>query len=47
VLLSNGAYMGSISLWIFFAASVFFAHKIRNNDTLFYRGTSIQGAAIF
>jgi hypothetical protein len=35
--------MGSISLWISFAASIFFAHKKTHNATPFYRGTCIQG----
>jgi hypothetical protein len=35
--------MGSISLWISFAASIFFAHKNTPNATLFCRGTCIQG----
>jgi hypothetical protein len=35
--------MGSISLWISFAASIFFAHKKTHNATLFYPGTRIQG----
>jgi hypothetical protein len=38
----NAAHMGSISLWISFAASIFFAHK-KHNATLFCRGTCIQG----
>jgi hypothetical protein len=42
----NAAHMGSISLWISFAASTVFAHKKTHNATLFYRGTCIQGAAI-
>jgi hypothetical protein len=39
----GNAHMGSISLWISFAASIFFAHKKMHNATLFYRGTCIQG----
>src|SRR5215475_2176083 len=39
----NAAHMGSISLSISFAASIFFAHKKTHNATLFYRGTCIQG----
>jgi hypothetical protein len=39
----NAAHMGSISLWISFAASIFFAHKKTHNATLFYRGTCIKG----
>jgi hypothetical protein len=39
----NAVHMGSISLWISFAASIFFAHKKTRNATLFYRGTCIQG----
>jgi hypothetical protein len=35
--------MGSISLWISVAASIFLAHKKRTIATLFYRGTLIQG----
>jgi hypothetical protein len=38
----NAAHMGSISVWISFAASIFFAKKM-HNATLFYRGTCIQG----
>jgi hypothetical protein len=38
----NAAHMGSISLWISFAASIFFAQKT-HNATLFYLGTCIQG----
>jgi hypothetical protein len=39
----NVAHTGSISLWISFAASIFFGHKKTHNATLFYRGTCIQG----
>jgi hypothetical protein len=37
------AHMGSISLWISFAASIFFCPQKTHNATLFYRGTFIQG----
>jgi hypothetical protein len=39
----NADHMGSLSLWISFAASIFFAHKKTHNVALFYRGTCIQG----
>src|SRR5215475_7497385 len=39
----NAAHMGSISLWISFAASIFFLPTKPHNATLFYRGTCIQG----
>jgi hypothetical protein len=35
--------IGSISLWISFAASIFFCPQKTQNTTLFYRGTCIQG----
>jgi hypothetical protein len=37
----NAAHMGSISWWISFAASIFFAPKKMHNATLFYVGTCI------
>src|SRR5215475_8289088 len=39
----TAAHMGSSSLWISFAASIFFGHKKTHNATLFYRGTCVQG----
>jgi hypothetical protein len=43
----TAANMGSISLCISFAASIFFAHNKTHNATLFYRGTCIQGRRHF
>jgi hypothetical protein len=42
----NAAYMGSVSLWISFAASIFFAHKKRTTPRYsivvhVFRGTAI------
>jgi hypothetical protein len=39
----NTAHMGSISLSISFAASIFFCPQKTQKATLFYRGTCIQG----
>jgi hypothetical protein len=42
----NAAHMDNISLWISFAASIFFCPQKTHNATLFYSGTCIQGDAI-
>src|SRR5215470_8550807 len=42
----NAAHMGSISLWISFAASIFFAHKIRTTPRCSIVVHVFRGAAI-
>jgi hypothetical protein len=42
----NAAHMGSISLWISFAASIFFAHKKRTTPRCSIMVHGFRGAAI-
>jgi hypothetical protein len=43
----NAAHMGSITLWISFAASIFFAHKKRTTPRCSIVVHVFRGAAIF
>jgi hypothetical protein len=42
----NAAHMGSISMWIFFAASIFFAHKKRTTPRRSIVVRVFRGAAL-